>query len=112
MWDIDVVIRDSNRYVAAVATWYSKTFPDYDIGEAVGVRLAIQFALDMGFFVIFEGDSLNVVSGFYNLSNNQSYFGMVLADCNRLSSRFSSFSLSHVKHNANTTAHVFRLNLF
>jgi len=49
VWDIDVVIRHSNRYAAAAATWYAKTFPDYDIGEAVGVRLAIQFALDMGF---------------------------------------------------------------
>jgi len=72
----------------------------------LGVRLAIQFAIDMEFFqVIFEGDSLNVVHGFHNLSDNQSYFGFVLVDCIRLSSRFNSFSLSHVKRSANTTAH-------
>jgi len=92
---------------AAAATWSVEALPDPDIGKALGVRLAIQFALDMGFFVIFEGDSLNVVSGFYNLSNNQSYFGILLVDCNRLSSRFNSFSLSHVKRSANMAAHFF-----
>jgi hypothetical protein len=98
---IGVVVRDSYGNVAA-ATWSAEALPDPDIDEALGVRLAIQFALNMRFFqVMFEGDSLNVVCGFHNLSNNQSYFGMMSADCNRLSSPFNSFSLSHVKHNAN-----------
>jgi hypothetical protein len=108
MWGIGVVTRDSYGYVVAGTTWCVEALPYSDIGEALGVRLAIQFALDMRFFqVMFEGDSLNVVRDFHNLSNNQSYFGMVLADCNRLSSRFNYFSLSHVKHSANTAAHFF-----
>jgi ribonuclease HI len=106
MWGIGVVIRDSYGDVAAAATWIVEAIPDPDVGEALGVRLAIQFALDMGFFqVMFESDSLNVVRGFHKLSNNQSYLGMVVADCNRLSSRFNSFSLSHIKRSANMAAH-------
>ena len=49
---------------------------------------------------MFKGDFLNVTHGFHNLSNKQSYFGMVFADCNRLSSRFHSFSLSCAQHDA------------
>ena len=45
-----------------------------------------------------------MVCGVHNLSNNQSYFSIVFADCNRLSSYFNSFSLSHVKHSVNMTA--------
>jgi len=49
----------------------------------------------------------HVVCGVHNLSNNQSYFSIVFADCNRLSSYFNSFSLSHVKHSVNMTAIFF-----
>jgi len=55
--------------------------------------------------MMFEDDSLNVVQGFHNLSNNQTYFNTVFADSNHLSFRFNSFSLSHVKCSANMMAH-------
>lgn len=50
MWGIGIVIRDTCEYFAATTTWSVEAFPNSDIGEALGVRLAIQFALDIGFF--------------------------------------------------------------
>jgi ribonuclease HI len=41
MWGIGVVVRDSDGNVAAAATWSVEALPDPDIGEALGVRLAI-----------------------------------------------------------------------
>jgi len=106
MWCIGVVIRDAFEDVAAAATWMVEALPDPDIGEILGVRLVIQFALDTGFLqVMFESDSLNVVRGFHSLSNNLYCFGMVVVDCNRLSTGFNSFSLSHVKRSANRTTY-------
>jgi hypothetical protein len=50
MWCIGGVVRDSDGYVAVATTWSFKAFPNFYIGETLGVRLAIQFALDMRFF--------------------------------------------------------------
>lgn len=50
MWDIGVVIRELEGYIAAAAIWSVDAFPDSDIGETLDRRLAIQFDLDMEFF--------------------------------------------------------------
>lgn len=50
MWGIGVVVRDSDGNVIATTTQSVETLQNPDIGEALSVRLAIQFALDMGFF--------------------------------------------------------------
>lgn len=66
MCGIGVVTRDSYGYDVATTTWCVEALPYFDIGEALGVRLAIQFALDTRFFqVMFEGDSLDVVCDFH-----------------------------------------------
>jgi len=70
VWGSGIVIRDSHGYVVALTTWCVECFPDYDIGEALGIRLVIQFSIYIRFFlVVFKGDSLNAVCCFRNLSN-------------------------------------------
>jgi len=50
MLGISVVMRDSDEYTVAAATWCVEALPYFDIGKALGVRLAIQLALDIMFF--------------------------------------------------------------
>jgi len=81
-----------------VATWNIKALPDATIVEALGFRLAIQFAYDMGFRnIIVEGDSLNVVKALKSHNNDNSYFGLVINDGKSFRCLFSSFSFSCAK---------------
>lgn len=56
------------------------------------MRHALSFAKDLGFFdLVAESDSLNVVQAIRSDSQLPTHFGMVIADCNSLSSLFSNF---------------------
>lgn len=56
------------------------------------MRHALSFAKDLGFFdLVAESDLLNVVQAIRSDSQLPTHFGMVIADCNSLSSLFSNF---------------------
>ena len=107
-WGVGAIVRDSEGFVLAVATWNFEALPDATIAEALGFRLAIQFAYDMSFRnIIVEGDSLNVVKALKSHSDGNSYFGLVIDDCSRsLSCLFFSFLVSHVRRVGNSVAHA------
>ena len=79
------------------ATWNFEALSDATTVEALGFKLTIQFAYDMGFRnIIVESDSLNVVKALKAHNNDNSYFGLVINNCKSLSCLFSSFLVSHV----------------
>jgi len=48
-WGVGAIVRDSEGFGSVAATWNFEALPDVTIVEALGFRLAIQFAYDMGF---------------------------------------------------------------
>jgi hypothetical protein len=106
-WGVGAIVRDAEGFVLAAATWNFEALPDATIAEALGFRLAIQFAYDMGFRnIIVEGDHLNVVKALKSHSDDNFYFGLVIDDCKSLSCLFSSFLVSHVRRVGNAAAHA------
>jgi hypothetical protein len=85
MEGVGAMVRDWEDIVLVAATWNFEALPHATIAEALGFRLAIQFAFDMDFRnIIVEGDSLNVVKALKSHGDDNSYFGLVINDCKRV----------------------------
>ncbi|KAJ1409092.1 Ribonuclease H-like superfamily [Sesbania bispinosa] len=56
-WGIGIVVRDSEGFVLAAATRHIETLNDATLAEAVGIKFALQLALDLSFHdIIVESD--------------------------------------------------------
>jgi len=84
-----VLLLETLRIVLDAATWKISTLHDSDVAEAHDFRLALQFALDLGFRnTMMEGDSLTVVRALNNYVAGYSYIGLLIDDCGNIRSSF------------------------
>ncbi|KAJ1421956.1 Ribonuclease H-like superfamily [Sesbania bispinosa] len=84
-WGIGIVVRDSEGFVLAAATRHIETLNDATLAEAVGIKFAIQLALDLSFHdIIVESDCKSIIDHLSFPSNSTSYTDMVLSDCQML----------------------------
>ncbi|KAJ1395094.1 Ribonuclease H-like superfamily [Sesbania bispinosa] len=71
-WGIGIVARDSEGFVIAVAARLIHTFGEVALAEAMGLRIAMQFALDLSLEdVIFESDCKTVVDQVFKQKPSQ-----------------------------------------
>ncbi|KAJ1423993.1 Ribonuclease H-like superfamily [Sesbania bispinosa] len=106
MWGIGVIIRNSSGEVLAAATRQTTTFMDPGLAEALGVRIAIEFAKDMYFDkVILQSDCKYVTDMFSSSHLAHSYIGMLVQDCLSLASSFNNFQVMHTRRDGNMCAH-------
>ncbi|KAJ1400517.1 Ribonuclease H-like superfamily [Sesbania bispinosa] len=105
-WGIGIVARDSDGVVIAAATRSLDTFDDPTLAEAMGLRLAMQFAVDLCLEdVIFESDN-KIVMDQLERSNFQNYYhGLISQDCFHLRSRFRNCYFYHTRRSGNFVAH-------
>lgn len=90
-----------------MATLAGKQHGTYDVAmaEAMGVRWAMQLALELGFRdVMFETNSLTVYNNWSRPGDNRSYLGAAIADCVFMSCYFASFRFMHVRRTGNLAA--------
>lgn len=86
-WGDGAIIRDEHGFIMAAATWKFYVVPDVDIVEAIGLRLGLNFAKDLGFvWLLGETDSLNVAVAMKNSVHPPSHLDYVIliSDCNSL----------------------------
>ncbi|KAJ1389060.1 Ribonuclease H-like superfamily [Sesbania bispinosa] len=107
VWGIGIIIWNNSGEVLAAATRRVSTFPDPGLAEALGIRLAIEFAKDMCFDnVILEYDCKVVTDLFSSSQLAHSYTGMIVQDCLALSVSFRSFQVMHTRRAGNMCAHL------
>ncbi|KAJ1391634.1 Ribonuclease H-like superfamily [Sesbania bispinosa] len=105
-WGIGIVARDSEGFVLAAASRKINTIADVSTAEVLGIRLSMEFALDLSFeYVIFEFDCKIVMDQLQGVSFHNSYTGLICQDCHVLRSNFRRCNFSHVRRNGNYAAH-------
>jgi len=87
-------------------------FLPVDVGEALGLFLALQWLSDMQFDnVDFETDSKLTVDAFLSYRNDTSEFGCIITSCRSLFSHlFSNSRVEFVRRQANRVAHALARN--
>lgn len=102
---LGAIIRNDLGETMAAATWLIEEFEDPALAEAVGIRWALKWSLDIGFDrVLVETDSLHFVKQWGNIDQGISYFDDVVRECLYISSGFSLCIVSHVKRDCNVVA--------
>ncbi|KAJ1386602.1 Ribonuclease H-like superfamily [Sesbania bispinosa] len=105
-WEIGILVRDNSGEVFAAAALQIPCLPDPSLAEAMGIRSAINFALETNFdTVIIESDRKAVTDLFSANNIPHSYTGLMVLDCISLSSSFKSFQISHIRRGGNMCAH-------
>lgn len=101
-----VVVRDSAGHFIAARNGL-KTIPlDPLLFEVVAFKEALFWIKDMGHhMVVFESDSSVFVAGFESVEHDNSYFGLVLADCKLLYQSIVGARFDFVYRSANCVAH-------
>ncbi|KAJ1435953.1 Ribonuclease H-like superfamily [Sesbania bispinosa] len=106
-WGIGIIVRDSEGFVIAAASRKVETLGDATLTEAMGLRLAVQFALDLSLQdTIFEYDCKVVVDQVVHESFHNSYVGLVIKDCSFLASNLRNCIFCHTRRNNNMVAHL------
>jgi ribonuclease HI len=104
---LGVVIRNHiGQYVAACRELHEKvTTPE--VVEAMALRRALSLAGDEGFSkIMVVSDCLSLVQRVLAPSMDRSSVGVVVQDIKALAQDFEAFSLSHVFHQFNESAHI------
>ncbi|KAJ1391073.1 Ribonuclease H-like superfamily [Sesbania bispinosa] len=105
-WGIGIVARDSDGVVIAAATRSLDTFEDPTLAEVMGLRLAMQFAVDLCLEdVIFESNNKIVMDQLERSSFQNSYHGLISQDYFHLRSRFRNCNFYHTHRSGNFVAH-------
>jgi len=107
--DIGVRIRDDEgRYVLAKTEWMTPLI-DADLGEALGLLLAMHWVCDLQLGIVdFELDSKTVVDSLYGSKSIVSNFSAVINDCKRLlASDLITFNVMFIRRQTNEVAHSF-----
>jgi len=105
---IGICIRDQDGSFVLVKTVLHPCFLPVDVGEALGLYLALQWLSDMQFDnVDFETDSKLTVDAFLSDRNDMSEFGCIITSCRSLFSHlFSNSRVEFVRRQANGVAHA------
>jgi len=105
-WGLSTVVRDSDGVVLAAAYWYRPTLPDSNIAESMAMLMGLNFAKDLLFLKLeAESDSANVIEALKDNNMHHSYLGAIVAECQNIRHNFNNISFSHVRREANQTAH-------
>ncbi|XP_058776277.1 uncharacterized protein LOC131650592 [Vicia villosa] len=103
---------DTGQFIVARTEWFSPC-TDVAIGEALGLLKTLNWVHELGFDNMnFELDAKRVVDSVTNPKPNDSDFGAITGECNRLMALF--FRNSHVefvRRQANEVAHALARNL-
>ncbi|XP_041015991.1 uncharacterized protein LOC121258495 [Juglans microcarpa x Juglans regia] len=103
---IGVSIRDRLGLVTATLISPCNSFPDPLLGEALAALRTVQFGIELGLkYIIFEGDSKQVVHGINGAAEDWSTVGLIYQDIKKLLGTYLSWSVCHVPRQANTVAH-------
>ncbi|KAK8554116.1 hypothetical protein V6N13_073030 [Hibiscus sabdariffa] len=101
------IVRDTNGYIMAASTFPHSYVSDHEMVEVRACEQAVSLARNLGFRrVIFEGDSLNVISKLKNPANDLSDISVILKNIHDQRSSFHSLSFLQVKRNGNEATHL------
>ncbi len=101
-----MVVRDDKGRVVAAKAWFFPGIVNPIVAESMGAWQAVVMCCDMRFpQVIFEGDSLNVVSALNNKDPCWSSFGLIIEDIRAKLQDIPSVRVHHVPREANNVAH-------
>jgi len=105
---IDICVRDSNGIFVLVKTVTYPCLVSVDVGETLGLHLALQWLSDMQFdSVDFEMDSKLTFDAFLSNRNDTSEFDCIISSCRSLfTSFFSNSWVEFVRRQANEVAHA------
>jgi len=104
---VGLVVRDSNGQVVVASTRHFPILVEASIGEALGAWCGVSLSSEWGFQnMIFEGDSMEVVSALLKTGPDWSCKGTLIDDIKALFHRFNIAEVRHVKRMANTGAHL------
>ncbi|KAJ1387630.1 Ribonuclease H-like superfamily [Sesbania bispinosa] len=105
-WGIGILVRNHTGEVFAAAAIQIPCLPDPGLAEAMGIRYAINFALETNFEIVIIDSDCKVVTNLFSANNiPHSYIRSVVLDCISLSSSFKSFQITHVRRGGNMCAH-------
>ncbi|MCH93742.1 replication protein A 70 kDa dna-binding subunit, partial [Trifolium medium] len=101
IWD------DEGRFVLAKTEWFSPVV-DIDIGEAMGLLLALKWVQDPQLSnVDFELDSKRVVDKLHGKKVDISELGDIVSNCKQIfNSYFTNSRVEFIKRQANEAAHA------
>jgi hypothetical protein len=105
---IGICIRESDGSIVLAKTVTHPCFLPVEVGEALGLHLALQWLIDMQFDnVDFETDFKLTADAFLSDRNDTSEFGCIISSCRSLFSAFFSNSrVEFVRRQANGVAHA------
>jgi ribonuclease HI len=104
---IGVVIRNHIGECLLVCSQLQEEITTPEIAEALAVRRAVTLAAEEGFDKVrVLSDCLSLVQRLLSDEQDRSYVGVITDDIKLLRSRFSSFSVSHIRRCNNKSAHI------
>jgi ribonuclease HI len=105
---IGICVRDSDGTFVLAKTVTYPCIVSVDVGETLGLHLALQWLSDMQFdSVDFETDSKLTFEAFQSTRNDTSEFGSIISSCRLLfSSFFSNSRVEFVRRQTNAVAHA------
>ncbi|KAJ1426662.1 Ribonuclease H-like superfamily [Sesbania bispinosa] len=107
LWGATAVVRDSEGIVLGAATWLTPGTKDATTAEALGLKLSLQFALDMGLIdLIVESDCSPLISAIQRSSKGSPLFKLTALDCFLFHQEFHNLSFNHVIRACNGVAHA------
>jgi hypothetical protein len=78
-----------------------------ELAEALGMRRAVSLATDEGFSKIqVVSDCLSLVQRINSQVQDRSFVGVVVQDIKTIATGFNEFSVYHVRHQCNESAHI------
>ncbi|KAK9998025.1 hypothetical protein SO802_017628 [Lithocarpus litseifolius] len=102
---IDVVVRDSQRWVLAALSEKVEGVQNAEVIEAFAIRRAVRFAIETSFScVIIESNSLSVVKAIQDTAESTCHMGHIIDDVKHLSMAVKSCEFHHTKREANQVA--------
>jgi ribonuclease HI len=102
-----IIICDYEGQVLAARSITQVSIMDPTMAEAWAALQALLFSKEIGFFdAILEGDALQIVTANSIESPNWSRFGHFIEGIKEQALLFRSFSVSHVRREANSAAHL------
>jgi len=106
--DIGLCIRESDGSFVLAKTVMHPCFLPVDVGEALGLHLALQWLSDMQLDNMdFETDFKLIVDAFLSDRNDTSEFGCIITSCHSLFNLlFSNSRVKFVRRQANGVAHA------
>lgn len=104
---IGAVIRNEDGHVLAATTWKHHCMQDQTLVEVAGVRLGMNFAINLLFLnLVVESNSLIVIQALKGKKVLASFLGSLVSDCNHMKAQISNISFSHIGRSRNMVAHL------